>query len=413
MKIAMVSEHANPLAALGGAECGGQNLHVAELARALVALGSQVTVYTRRDNPNSPAVVHAVEGYRVVHVPAGPAVAVPRDELMPHLGEFAARLRELWRAERPDVVHAHFWMSGLTAVLAVRECRSPVVLTYHALGAVKRRHQGSVDTSPPQRIRLERLIGREVAAVIATCSDEARELVRLGVDRSVISVVPCGVDCERFTPHGPQLPRGPRYRAVVVGRLVPRKGIDCALAAVAEVSNTELMIVGGPQRHLLGGVAEARRLKDLAVRLGIDGRVHFTGQLARPQLPALLRSADVVLCVPWYEPFGIVTLEAMACAKPVLAAAVGGLLDTVVDGITGEHVPPRRPDVLASRLRALLADPVRRQSYGVAGRDRATACYRWDQVAADTLAIYYRVLDQSRTGEPVSPHVASLAAGGR
>jgi glycosyltransferase involved in cell wall biosynthesis len=390
VKIAMVSEHASPLAALGEGERGGQNVHVAELATALTCHGHEVTVYTRRDDPRQPAHVDTVEGYRVVHVPAGPATPVPRDELVPYLGAFTTFLIERWRRDRPDVVHAHFWMSGLVSELAADTFEVPVVLTFHALGIVKLRHQGSADTSPPQRVRMERLIGRKAATVIATCSDEFFELVRMGLPRSRIAIVPCGVDCNHFTPDGPAV-QTRRQRVLSVGRLVPRKGFDCAVAAMAMVPDAELVIAGGPPAEALGTDAEARRLRDLASWLGVADRVELAGRVSREQMPGLMRSADAVACVPWYEPFGIAALEAMACGRPVLASAVGGLADTVVHGITGEHVAPRRPEALAVALRGLLADPVRRQTYGVAGRDRASSRYSWDRVAMDTLRIYHRV----------------------
>jgi D-inositol-3-phosphate glycosyltransferase len=407
VKIAMVSEHANPLAALGGVECGGQNVHVAGLAATLADRGHEVRVYTRRDHPKQPAQVDTDEGYRVVHVPAGPATFVPRDELVPHLGAFAKFLAQQWQRDRPDVVHAHFWMSGLVSELAARPQRVPVVQTFHALGVVKRRYQGRADTSPPQRVRMERLIGRKVAAVVATCSDEVFELVRMGLPRSRITVVPCGVDTDRFTPHGPAQ-RTARPRVLTVGRLVPRKGFDSVIAAMALVPDAELVIAGGPPTGELDRDDEARRLRGLASRLGNADRVRLVGEVSRERMPALLRSADVVACVPWYEPFGISALEAMACGRPVVAATVGGLVDTVVDGVTGVHVPPRQPEALAAALRTLLSDPVRRQTYGVAGRDRATSRYSWDRVATDTLRVYQRVV--SGHGELVAEHLGARSA---
>ena len=167
MKISMVSEHASPLAALGEVDAGGQNVHVAELSTGLAKAGHEVTVYTRRDNPGQPEELTMPGGYRVVHVPAGPAHHVPKDELLPYMGEFTRFLRERWELDRPDVVHAHFWMSGLAALMAARPVEIPVVQTFHALGVVKRRYQGAHDTSPSERIGLERLIGRHAARIAA------------------------------------------------------------------------------------------------------------------------------------------------------------------------------------------------------------------------------------------------------
>ena len=177
MRVAMISEHASPLAALGGVDAGGQNAHVAELSAALAAEGHEVRVYTRRDSPDLPVVVPLGERIDVVHVPAGPPAALPKDELLPYMGDFAEWMAADWREEGlPDVAHAHFWMSGLAAVTAGRACGVPVVQTYHALGSVKRRHQGAADTSPPQRIGYERELGRTVDRVVVQCQDEIREL---------------------------------------------------------------------------------------------------------------------------------------------------------------------------------------------------------------------------------------------
>ncbi|HEV2087233.1 MAG TPA: glycosyltransferase [Cryptosporangiaceae bacterium] len=392
MRIAMVSEHASPLAPLGGIEAGGQNVHVAELAAALVRAGHDVTVYTRLDDPALPERVDAARGVTVVHVPAGPPEPMPRDVLLPFMGAFGRYLAEAWEAARPDVVHAHFWMSGLAAVSGAEALGVPVVLTYHALGAVKHRHQRERDTSPPQRIRLERALGRSTARIVATCSDEVLELARMGVPRDRVTVVPCGVDPDLFSVGGPVLARSERPRLVAVGRLVERKGFETAVTALRGLPDAELLIAGGPPAAHLNDDAYARRLLRHAAAAGVGGRVRLLGQVSRADLPALLRSADAVLCTPWYEPFGIVALEAMACGVPVVASSVGGFLDTVVDGVTGLLVPPRQPASLASAIRRLLTDPVLQGGAGVAGADRARSRYSWDRVATDTSRVYAQVV---------------------
>jgi glycosyltransferase involved in cell wall biosynthesis len=385
----MVSEHASPLAALGGADAGGQNVHVAALSAALARRSAEVVVHTRRDHPALPARVAVTPGVTVEHVDAGPPVPIPKDELLPHMDDLAARLRQSWRADPPDVVHAHFWMSGLAALAAGRPLGLPVVQTFHALGVVKRRHQGARDTSPPSRLRDERFLAREADRIVATCSDEVFELVRMGADLRRITVVPCGVDLSLFRPDGPAEPRDPgRSRLLVVSRLVERKGIGDVITALAELPETELVVAGGPPARRLAEDPEARRLAALAERLGMAGRVRLRGQVELGDLPALYRSADLVVCVPWYEPFGIVPLEAMACGVPVVASAVGGLVDSVVDGVAGVHVPPRRPDLLTGVLAGLLADPARRAALGAAGARRARRRYGWDRIARGTLQVY-------------------------
>jgi glycosyltransferase involved in cell wall biosynthesis len=398
MKIDLVSEHASPLAAIGGVDAGGQNVHVAALAAGLATRGHEVTVHTRRDHPDLPDRVRTADGYDVAHVTAGGAFALPKDDLLQHMGTFADVLHAEWAANRPDVVHAHFWMSGLASVQAAAGLGIPVLQTFHALGSVKRRHQGDADTSPEQRIDLERGLCADVDHVIATCSDEVFELRRLGLSSDRVSIVPCGVDTAVFTPRGPVAPRSRRPRLLVLGRLVERKGQEDAVRALVAVRAAELVVVGGPEASELDDDPEVCRLRALAADLGVADRLVFTGAVARADVPGWIRSADIVLAVPWYEPFGITPLEAMACGRPVVATAVGGLVDTVADGGTGVLVPPRDPAALGEALAALLADDERRAAYGAAGVIRARARYRWSRVAADTDAVYRQVLSARAPG---------------
>jgi D-inositol-3-phosphate glycosyltransferase len=408
MRIAMVSEHASPLAALGGVDAGGQNVHVAALAAALGRRGDDVVVHTRRDDPALPRRVPLAPGVAVDHVDAGPPVDLPKDELLPHMGAFGRELHEQWSAHRPHVVHAHFWMSALAALAAARPLGIPVVHTFHALGTVKRRHQGAKDTSPPERLGIERRIAAEVDRIVATCSDEVFELLRMGADRRRISVIPCGVDLERFTPTGPAEPRRPGvHRLVTVGRLVERKGIGNVIEALAELPHAELHVAGGPPAAELGADPEARRLRAVAETVGVADRVILRGRVEREAMPALLRSADAVVCAPWYEPFGIVPLEAMACGVPVVATAVGGQIDSVVHGLTGVHVPPRDARALAAALRDLLADPARREQLGLEGRRRACRLYGFDRIAAATRDVYQDLVPQRARRFARRPRVVS------
>ncbi|OBI33298.1 glycosyl transferase [Mycobacterium sp. E1386] len=391
MRIAMISEHASPLAHLGGVDAGGQNVHVAELSSALARRGHDVVVYTRRDDAQLPECVETEDGYSVVHVPAGPARVLPKDELLQYMYAFAKFLDARWIADSPDVAHGHFWMSGVATQRAARAHRVPTVQTFHALGLIKRLHQGLDDTSPDCRVGVEARIARDADWVAATSTDEVFELVRMGRARSRTTVVPCGVDVQAFTPTGPVAPRGGQPRIVSVGRLVPRKGFETLIRALPRVPGAELVIVGGPARADLADDVQAQQLQHLAARLGVDDRVRLQGGVARDEMPALLRSADVVACTPWYEPFGIVPLEAMACGVPVVATAVGGIRDTVVDDVTGRLVPPKDPGRLADAIATLLDDGPRRRAMGESGCERARTRYTWDRVAADTERIYEKL----------------------
>jgi D-inositol-3-phosphate glycosyltransferase len=389
LRVALISEHASPLAAIGGADSGGQNVHVAQLARALGERGHHVTVYTRRDDPGLPDRVRIGPGVTVEHVPAGPATILPKDALLPYMAQFGDHLAQQWLAEPPDVAHAHFWMSGLAAQRGARNAGIPVLQTFHALGVVKRRHQGASDPSPPSRLRLEKQLARDAALVVATCTDEVTELTGFGVPASRVAVVPCGVDLKLFTPRGPRAARDGRHRILSLGRMVERKGVDTTVRAMAAVPDAELVIAGGGDAI---ADTEQARLTMVAAASGVQDRVRLIGQIPRDEVPALLRSADVVVSVPWYEPFGMVPLEAMACGVPVIASAVGGHLDTVIEGRTGALVPPRDPAALAQRLRELLADPARLAATGSAAAARVRVRYGWSRIAMETEALYRQVL---------------------
>lgn len=332
----MVSEPACPQAAA----------HVSALAGALEVLGHDVVVHTRRGRTD--------------------------------LGRFAKSLTARWRAERPDVVHAHFWTSGLAAVVAAKDLRLPVVQTYHALGRESR-----------ERRAVERHVGRQAALIAASSAAELETLVRMGVPRSRTAVVSSGVDTSMFHPE--DVVRGGGRRIVSVGELVPRKGFADLVSALQRVPDAQLTIVGGPARRRLTADAGARRLRDQADAAGVAKRVRLTGHVPWQEMPDLLRAADVVACVPWHRPFGTVSLEAMACGVAVVASAVGGLADTVVDGVTGRLVPPHDPRALAKVLRLLLDDDSRRNAYGAAGADRVAARYTWREVARRTEELYERV----------------------
>ena len=391
MRVALVSEHASPIAPVGGEDGGGQNVHVAALANELARRGIDVIVYTRRDDAGLPRQVRLGERAILEYVDAGPAGHLARDDLLPFIPRFGEELARSWRKEPPDVIHSHYWMSGLAAVAAATPLRIPVVQTFHALGATKRRHQGFRDPSPPVRVRAEARLASCVDAVVATSRAEVAELRRCGGRPRLMVTVPCGVDTTLFTPAADR--HTPSARVVSIGRLVERKGVDDVIRSLVALPNVRLVVAGGTGRP---DDPEANRLKALARRLEVAQRVEFIGPVEHTEVPALLRSADVVACVPWYEPFGMVAVEAMACAVPVVAAHVGGLRDTVVHNETGIHVPARDPSRLALALRALLEDGSLRARLGVRGSERAAAHYTWSRVTDSLLQVYKQVVEDHR-----------------
>jgi glycosyltransferase involved in cell wall biosynthesis len=400
MRIAMISEHASPLAVPLDGDASGQHTHVAELATALVDAGHDVRVYTRRDSTATPDAVPSSGGYLVCHVPAGPAERLPRDELLPYLGEFGRWLAGQWRDGDwlPDVAHAHFWMSGLATLHAARRTGVPVVQTYHGLGTAARRQLGSRDTSPPGRIGYERAIGRAVDRVVVQCQAEVAELIRLGVPRSRMTLVPTGIDQEMFRPDGPVAPRDPgRPRILTVGPLVAAQGLPDVVRAMPAVPEAEWVVVGGPPADQLPTDGTARRLRALAAACGVADRVRLVGAVPRAELGRWYRSADVLVAAGWHEPFGLTPLEGMACGVPVVGTTVGGITDSVVDGLTGDLVPPRDPRALGTAIRRLLRDNVRRFSYATAALDRIRSRYSWKRAVEQLGAVYTMVGGVNRT----------------
>jgi D-inositol-3-phosphate glycosyltransferase len=216
-----------------------------------------------------------------------------------------------------------------------------------------------------------------------------------------MTLVPSGVDTDRFRPDGPAEPRAGRPRILSVGRLVERKGFEDLIRAMALVPNAECVIVGGT-----GDQPYARRLRELARKCRVADRVRLAGSVPAADMPRWYRSADVLAATPWYEPFGLTPLEAMASGVPVVGSAVGGIIDTVVDGVTGDLVPARDPRALGFALRRLVTDEVRRYSYAVAARDRAAHSYAWHGVAGRIAGVYAAVADRTPAGEDAREAVA-------
>jgi len=409
MRLAMISEHASPLATLGGEDSGGQNVYVAELAKRLGAMGHEVDVFSRRESAHTPEVVPFSEGVRVVSLAAGPAQRLPKDETF----RFMPRLRDGFygyaRARPYDLVHANFWMSGWVACEAKRDLGLPFAQTFHALGEIKKREQGEADTSPPERRETELRIVREADRVLATCPAEIEELTALyGADGARLALVPCGVDLETFRPVDRRGARRLVARetgvpeeaplAVYVGRLVPRKGVDTVVEAMKLLPPSvggRLLVVGGE-----GGSSEAARLRTMAEDLGVSERVHFLGSRAQGELHRYYGAADAAISVPHYEPFGMTPLEAMACGTPVVGSRVGGVQWSVADGETGFLVPPRRPDLLAARLLRLFLDDPLRGALGRAARRRVEETFDWEKVAREAGAVFEEIAGGSAPGGP-------------
>ena len=389
MKIALVARHVCAPAAPSGLYAAEQAEHVADLGRALAALGHKVVIYGRKDAPGLPARESLAPGLTARYIKAGPPAPVPVGQPHEHVAEIANYLSAQWRKDMPDVVHAHHWTSGLAALAATRDLPIPVVQTFGSLGIAEQRH-GVPGPIQSVRIRMETAVARSVTGVLAVTTDEAAEMAGLAIPGSKVKVVPCGADTSRFDPHRLRSRRHADLRLLHVGSLAEHAGLSTLLKALPDLPGTELVIAGGPDQDELESDIAYKKLGKLAAGLGVADRITFTGHVASKNLPALMSSADLFVSAASYEPYGAAAIRAMACGKPVVANAVGSHADAVVDGTTGLLVTPGRPEVLVRRLRDLLATPVKIMAFGIAAADRARSRYPWERIAAETVAVYER-----------------------
>jgi D-inositol-3-phosphate glycosyltransferase len=414
LRVAMISEHANPLALLGGVDAGGQNVYIDAVSRGLAELGHAVDVFTRRERDDQPRAVPLAPGVRVVHVPAGPAAPLPKDDLWPLMPAFRSAIDRMTRAQPSyDVIHGNFWMSGWVAAELAERWRVPVAQIFHATGVTKRREQGEADTSPSGRIEVEREVVRRVDRTIAQCPAERDELIaEYAADPRRIALIPSAVDIDRYRPLPQRLAReslglDPDAEIVVyVGRMVPRKDVRNVVRALALLQGRRrdagtsalprlyLYLVGGETEEPdPAATPEIGVLRALAAELGVADLVTFVGRRQPDELYRWYSAADVAVTTPWYEPFGLTPLEAMACACPVIGSDVGGISFTIADGETGFLVPAKNPAALAARLETVLSDAALRERLGCAGRARVEREFTWSTVARRTAALYEELLD--------------------
>ncbi len=414
-RIGLISEHASPLAPVGGIDAGGQIVYVGNVAKQLAARGYEVDVFTRKDHPDAPALVEWVPGVRVFHVPAGPDRAIPKEELLPYMGEFTQFVLDVARRRRYELVHANFWMSGLVAVALKQALSIPYVVTFHGLGRVRKLHQGAADLSPEERIEAEDRVVARADHIIAECPQDQDDLIHLyNAPPGRVTIVPGGFDPEELAPIDTRVARValglPPDEPVVlqVGRIVPRKGIDTTVRAFARLFKVHgfkaghLVIVGG-ESELPDAQAtpEIGRLQFLTLRERISDRVTFAGRRGRDQLKYFYSAADALVAPAWYEPFGLAPVEAMACGTPVIGAGVGGIKFSVRDGETGFLVPPKDPVALAERMATLLSERERRQQYGRQAHRRANHLFTWKKVVGALDDVYRDVLRTVHSDRPL------------
>jgi len=404
VKVAVISAHTCPLAALGGKETGGMNVYVRETCRELARRGVRVDVFTRSQDPHLPRVRTLAPGARVIHVPAGPQRPYNKYRLVEHLPAFVERVQQLGEGKY-DLIHSHYWLSGMAALELRRRWNVPVVHMFHTLGFLKNRAarkreelEGSV------RIRWEWEIATRADALIASQPLERAQLIwHYDAPPQRIHVIPCGVDTSLFRPRNRRealqaLGLDPRPWLLFVGRLEPIKGLDTLLRAMGVLTQRFNGAQPGPALLIIGGDRDASdpsksegRLREQTKRLGLQDRVFFMGSRPQEELPLFYAASEACILPSRYESFGMVALEAMACGTPVIASHVGGLGFTVMDGVTGFLVPEGDAEGLAGRIHRLLESPSLRDEFARRAKERAKD-FTWDRVVSSILELYERLL---------------------
>jgi len=422
LRIAMLSYHTCPLATLGGKDTGGMNVYVRDLTRALGRVGIHVDVFTRSQDEHVPHVLHDLGfGNRVVHIPAGPEVPIPKDELVNFIPQFVSGIRS-FASEKGlyyDLIHSHYWMSGLAGFSLMEAWGIPMVHMFHTLGEMKNRvARGPDQIESKQRIIAENEILSTANRIVAATLAERAQLQWLyKAEPKKIVVIPPGVDVSHFYPIPVDEAKAfigikPDDQMVLfVGRIEPLKGVDTLIQAMSCLNFGEftsekpirLTIIGGdPDVNPEEMSKEMARLQKMCNDLLMGKMVIFLGKRDQDTLPYYYSAADVLVMPSHYESFGMVALEAMACGTPVIASQVGGLAFLVQDGVTGYHVPDDDPNELCERLKQLLSDNELRRTLGIQANKYAQE-YSWDKITEQIVRLYKDVLEKNVKISPSSP----------
>ncbi|HUQ67051.1 MAG TPA: glycosyltransferase family 1 protein [Flavitalea sp.] len=404
-QIAFISEHASPLATLGGVDSGGQNVYVAETARQLSQMGFNVDIFTRWEDASLSEVVRWQPNIRVIHVRAGKIEKQPKELLLQHMPEFRDEMLGFMLRERRkySLIHAHFFMSALVAADLKKILNIPFVVTFHALGIIRRIFQGSKDSFPPDRIKIEKRIVQEADYIIGECPQDKSDLIKYyQAEAGKVIIIPCGFNGHEFFPIDKKEARaklGLTYSEKILlqlGRMVQRKGVDNVIRSLSHLRKNgcdcKLIIVGGEgDPDYFVNDPEIRRLKMIASAEGVEDKIIFAGRKTRDELKYYYSAADIFITTPWYEPFGITPLEAMACGVPVIGSNVGGIKYSVADGKTGFLVPPNDPLALSEKTAILLNDERLLQEMKKNALQRVNKMFTWKNVCYQLSELYMNV----------------------
>lgn len=398
-RVAVVSYHSSPLAEPGAGDSGGMTIYVRRLADQMERLGVATDIFTRAAGDGR-TVQHLGDKVRVVSMPAGPARPLPKEELHGHLADFVPAVRAFSTSQRTsyDVVHSHYWQSGLAGRELATVWGVPLVHSHHTLGRVKNHFLAPGDVPEPDaRLAGEAEVIDAADVLVASTDGEWSDLACLyGASHDRLKTLHPGVDHATFKPGDragarSQLGLGDEPVLLYVGRIQRLKGLELAIRSLGvlrrlpEGRGARLLVVGGASGP--GGEVELARLEELAESLGLAASVRFLGAQPHERLATFYRAADVLVVCSHSESFGLAALEAQACGTPVVGTAVGGLSYVVRDGCSGWLVAERDPEVFASRVGSITGDSARRARFGAAAVASAAA-FSWESTARAFLTLY-------------------------
>lgn len=410
MRIAVLSYHTCPLATLGGKDAGGMNVYVRDLARALGRENIQLDVFTRSQDEHVPHVLHDLGfGNRVAHIPSGPEYPLPKEELVSHIPEFVENILEFARKKECgyDLIHSHYWMSGIAAEELAKEWKAPIIQMFHTLGKLKQQvAQNAEEAEGDYRIKGELQVVERADKIIASTITEKAQLVDLyGAEPGKIDIISPGVDTSNFYPIPPDeakefvgIPEDKRM-ILFVGRIEPLKGIKTLLKAIGDLHDNGksgkdlcLAVIGGDLESKDGQEsADKKLISGMRDEYGLGDMVTFLGKRSQDSLPYYYSAAELVVMPSHYESFGMVALESMACGTPVIASLVGGLIHLVEDGVTGYHVPVEDPIALSERISSLLDDKALRYRMGHDAFAFAKK-FDWENISERMIQVYRELI---------------------
>lgn len=398
LKIAMLSVHSCPLGTLGAKDTGGMSVYIVELARQLGKQGHLVDVYTRVHDPKDHQTYELGQNARLIHLRAGEDEEINKLAVYSYLPDFACNL-ESYRKHNGlqyDLVFSHYWLSCWVGKYLQQWWHVPHITMFHTLGAVKNTI-GFGEDEPELRIETERDLARSCHHIIAPTEKEREELIlHYGSSPERISVVPCGVNLELFQPVDKEMAKqelgfGDDKLILFVGRIEPLKGIEQLLKAMPYLKNSQsprLVIIGGDERNQY----EVERLQRLSRELHIEGSVTFLGLIKQERLPYFYSAADVCVIPSYYESFGLVALESLACGTPVVATDVGDFKSIIRQGETGYVVTDNEPHRLAEKIALLLSMPSPDKNSVLSIR-ASVSKFGWENIAEAIVREFRLVLD--------------------